>query len=65
MSLSLELSVGTYANFADETGMDFCPAPFSLILTFDTNVALVSYGPTYNTVCGNYTGDSAVYYRQM
>jgi hypothetical protein len=49
---------GTYNNFADDSGNVACPAPFGFILTFDTNVALVSYGATFNTPCGNYTGDS-------
>lgn len=41
-----------------------CPAPFSLIYEDDTNVVLVSYGATFGTPCGDYTGDSARYYRQ-
>jgi hypothetical protein len=55
--------VGTYANFADTSGHKFCPAPFALVLQDDTNVALVSYGATFKTKCGDYTGDSARYYR--
>jgi len=35
-----------------------CPAPFALILEDDTNVALVSYGQSIGTPCGDYTGDS-------
>ena len=35
---------GSYANFADDTGKLWCPAPFFFVLHDDTNVALVSYG---------------------
>ncbi|CAF1539662.1 unnamed protein product, partial [Didymodactylos carnosus] len=46
-------ATGTYNNFADDSGtLD------------DTNVLLVTYGSTYGTVCGDYDGDSARYYRQ-
>ena len=55
---------GTYNNFADDSGSLACPAPFSIIFEDDTNVVLVSYGATYGTACGDYTGDSARYYRQ-
>lgn len=57
-------ATGTYANFADDSGTKFCPAPFALILEDDTNVALVTYGASYGTPCGDYTGDSARYYRK-
>jgi len=53
---------GTYANFADDK--TWCPAPFAMILEDDTNVALVTYGQSIGTPCGDYTGDSARYYRQ-
>lgn len=55
---------GTYNNFADDSGSQACPAPFSIIFEDDTNVVLVSYGATYGSACGDYTGDSARYYRQ-
>jgi hypothetical protein len=54
---------GTYANFNDDMSM-WCPAPYSLILTADTNVILVAYGrTTQDNPCGFYAGDSATYYR--
>ena len=53
-----------YNNFADETGVLTCPTPFALILEDDTNVVLVSYAANFGTVCGDYDGDSARYYRQ-
>jgi hypothetical protein len=56
-------AVGEYRNFADSTGTKWCPAPFAMILEDDTNVALIAYGSTFGTVCGDYTGDSARYYR--
>jgi hypothetical protein len=61
---------GSYNNFASSELDDTdaaplaCPAPFSLIYEDDTNVVLVSYGATFGTACGDYTGDSARYYRQ-
>lgn len=57
-------ATGTYANFADDSGKVSCPAPFALVLEDDTNVALVTYGASYGTPCGDYTGDSARYYRK-
>lgn len=57
-------STGTYANFADDSGKVACPAPFAMILEDDTNVALISYGSTFGTACGDYVGDSARYYRE-
>jgi hypothetical protein len=35
-----------------------------LVFEDDTNVVLVTYGATFGTPCGDYTGDSARYYRQ-
>lgn len=55
---------GFYNNFVDNTGKVACPAPFALVLEDDLNVALVSYGATYGTACGDYDGDSARYYRK-
>ena len=53
---------GTYANFLNTTV--WCTAPFAFILHDDTNVALITYGATFGSACGDYTGDSARYYRQ-
>jgi len=54
---------GTYNNFADDSGNMACPAPFALILEVENNVALVTYGATFGTPCGDYVGDSAVFFR--
>jgi len=54
---------GEYRNFASSSGTVWCPAPFAWSLHDDTNVALIVYGATFGTKCGDYTGDSARYYR--
>ncbi len=45
-------------------GRMWCPASFALTFTDDTNVLLVVYGATSKSPCGDYTGASAVFYRQ-
>jgi len=54
---------GSYNNFADDSGSLACPAPFALILEVENDVALVTYGATFGTICGDYEGDSAVFFR--